>query len=322
MNLGGAVRLNKPAFCVIVILVLLLLYTYNYRDEPEKPVVNLRQLLTVSIKAAQNGGAEVVATKDHLIIENKGKTKEGVNDSVTTADFRSHCIMLATLKRSFPTLTIISEEAKTNCDTFYVEKNDAATVDDLVKPSAVDYVREEDITVWIDPLDATKEYTEKLYEYVTTMVCVAVKGKPVIGVIYKPFSKELSWAWVGKSHLLNVDTKSRGEDTRTRVVISRSHTGSLKEDLEKALDNPLIELKAGAGYKALEVAVGNADAYVHATAIKKWDVCAGNAIIAALNGKMTTRFGRYIDYAETDDVVNKDGIIATLKNHGYFVERA
>lgn len=37
------------------------------------------------------------------------------------------------------------------------------------------------------------------------MVCVAVKGEPIIGVIHKPFAKETSWSWLGKGKSENLN---------------------------------------------------------------------------------------------------------------------
>lgn len=73
------------------------------------------------------------------------------------------------------------------------------------------------------------------------------------------------------------------------------------------------------GYKALEVAYGNVDAYMHSTAIKKWDICAGNAIINAKGGQLTTKFNKKIDYSDTKNVKNDDGLIATLQKHDQFI---
>lgn len=58
---------------------------------------------------------------------------------------------------------------------------------------------------------------------------------------------------------------------------------------------------------------------MHSTAIKKWDICAGNAVIDAKGGQMTNKHNGRIDYSDTVNVKNEDGLIATLKNHENFL---
>lgn len=65
---------------------------------------------------------------------------------------------------------------------------------------------------------------------------------------------------------------------------------------------------------------GAADAYVHVTFIKKWDICAGNAIINAVGGKMTTLKGGLIDYSSAGSPGNEDGLLATLTDHKKFLD--
>lgn len=70
------------------------------------------------------------------------------------------------------------------------------------------------------------EKSEKLYHFVTTMVCVAIKGKPVIGVIHKPFSKSTSWAWV---------SKGKSDDLTTKQVIYSFIYDELIQDFCKTI---------------------------------------------------------------------------------------
>lgn len=71
----------------------------------------------------------------------------------------------------------------------------------------------------------------------------------------------------------------------------------------------------------LKVLSGEYDVYLHQTAIKKWDICAGNALLYALRGNMTTFAGEVIDYSDKDHVVNEKGLVASLKNHMSFLKR-
>lgn len=310
----GLKHVKIYAFILIIIVTIYMIVT----NKPSKDV-NLGFILNVALKAAENGGKEILKVKN-LNVMSKGKTKEGLQDSVTTADIQSHCSMLSLIEKHYPSIQIISEE-KVICnksdDNFHVKLEDFGVFDD-------EWVKENDIKIWIDPLDATYEFIEGLYKYVTTMVCITVKGNPIIGVIHKPFENITSWAWIGKEARSqdlyfnkNVNSLNR---TKERIIISRSHRGEIENVISEKLKKPYeIIVAAGAGYKTLEVAKNNADVYLHQTAIKKWDICAGDAILRALGGKMTDKYNNPIDYSDDINIVNENGLIATLKNHFEFL---
>ncbi|XP_048406320.1 inositol monophosphatase 3 isoform X2 [Stegostoma tigrinum] len=225
--------------------------------------VDLRQLLSLAIRAAEEGGKAVreVKESDSLHQRSKGKTKEGADEMVTSGDLLSHRRMTSLFSNTFPGIKLISEEH----DNAEVDKSLTWNyeIPTLIQESIdARMVPTKAITIWIDPLDATQEYTEDLKHFVTTMVCIAVRGKPIIGVIHKPFSK-----YTGYKVLSLLDTR---------------------EDIQP----------------------DSADLYIHVTFIKKWDICAGNAILKALGGQMTTIDGNNIDYSDSPS--NTGGLVATV----------
>lgn len=168
--------------------------------------------------------------------------------------------------------------------------------------------------------------TESLFQYVTTMVCVAIRGEPVIGIIHNPFTLKTVWAWkdvaVSESlRRIQDEPASRMAAVKNpKIIVSRSHSGDVKKMINTVFgETTPITIAAGAGYKVLEVVFGNATNYIHLTEIKKWDLCAGHAILNALKGQMTTLRNKPILYERNPETfVNKDGVIASLNNHNYY----
>ncbi|XP_031625053.1 putative inositol monophosphatase 3 [Contarinia nasturtii] len=342
MNLSGAVKINKCGVLILSVCVVIVFYyllfnnsmgSHRFRSHgflirnPNE--VDLRKLLIGSIQAAQYGGLEVlsVADADNIHAKTKGRTKEGANDPLTNADLKSHCVMEQGLKRLFSTVTIISEEdVHADCSETSHFELDPTVIDEDIHLQDDFLVNADDVTIWIDPLDATQEYTENLFQYVTTMVCVAIRGEPVIGVIHNPFSQKTFWAW--KDVAVSASLRKVKDEPvnkmaavkNPKIIASRSHSGDVEHLIKMSFgENTPIELAGGAGYKVLQVVFGNATNYVHLTEIKKWDLCAGNAILSALNGQMTSLKNQPILYErDPQTFVNKDGVIASLRNHPYY----
>lgn len=172
MNFSGTLRLNKFAcFSLVFFLFLIIYWKSSSSGAPtdQTDFVNLKSLLKAAIHAAERGGAKVTEGKNHALnIKSKGKTNEGANDPVTDADYASHCAMYYGLKKAFPKIEVVSEEhdtAGSDCEnepTINVEETP-------VSQRTIDYMYDEfvlakDITIWIDPLDATQEYTGEILE--------------------------------------------------------------------------------------------------------------------------------------------------------------
>lgn len=268
----------------------------------------------------------------NLHTKSKGKTHEGKDELLTEGDLKSHQMMVLQVSAKFPGLRIISEEKQApETDGYFLpfgELQDLLYADDIHNlPSS--QVNMESIVIWIDPLDATQEYTENLTEYVTTMACVAVNGVATIGIIHEPFTGETFWAWkdYGLSDslediILGYAEKPVRNSSKIRFIVSRSHAGDIQREVNKYYKKDYDMVSAGgSGYKIIQLIKGHADAYVHKTAIKKWDICAPNALInsisrGSINSAMTDLEGNTINYNDDGDVWNKKGILASVRiNH-------
>nr|XP_046263717.1 inositol monophosphatase 3 [Scatophagus argus] len=324
--------LGVAVFCLLGVGVIYHLYagvlSSRFAAFRQKRNVDLRDLLAVSVEAAVLGGREVKTVREEngLKEKSKGKTREGASEPLTMGDLQSHRKMFNLIKNTFPEVKVNSEEHDDVADKVAWNRDIPADILDKIDGGKV--VPAEGITVWIDPLDATQEYTENLVNYVTTMVCVAVDGKPVIGVIHQPFTGFTAWAFVGQGS--NMRPRSSYSISPPKVIVSRSHSGKVKSYIQGAFGNSTTIIEAGgAGYKVLSLletppsaagSIDQADVYVHITFIKKWDICAGAAILNALGGQMTTLKGEDIDYSGTP--VNKGGLVASVGvDHKAVLER-
>lgn len=156
---------------------------------------------------------------------------------------------------------------------------------------------------WIvDPLDGTKEFIKKNGEF-TVNIALVEEGRPVLGVIYVPVSKELYYGDVrqGKAWKVTVEDEAyvdqflieeneifpSNNDVKDiiRVVGSRSHmnddTMNYVEGLKQEYDSVEIVSK-GSSLKFCLVAEGKADVYPRFAPTMEWDTAAGQAICEAV----------------------------------------
>jgi len=68
------------------------------------------------------------------------------------------------------------------------------------------------------------------------------RGKPTIGVIYKPFEDTTAWGWVGpnlhsRAIQMGMSNLENNDASNTRLIVSRSHAGGVHDVASKAFGN-------------------------------------------------------------------------------------
>ena len=172
-----------------------------------------------------------------------------------------------------------------------------------------------DITVFVDPLDGTREFVEGRVWNVQVLVGVAVCGEATAGAVGLPFASGSSdseaavvYGMVGTGPPRVYGTRAPpadpvhgggdpGEGEQPLLVTGDDADGALTAAYAAALSGGGRRvLLGGTGQKCLAVAEGRADAAVMNLKSSSWDTCAPEALVRAAGGEFTDIFGERIVY--------------------------
>ncbi|KAM6279298.1 3'(2'),5'-bisphosphate nucleotidase 1 isoform 2-T2 [Porphyrio hochstetteri] len=251
--------------------------------------------------------------------------KTGANDLQTKADRLVQMSICASLARKFP-----KELSSNEVTEELIEDGHCEEILKKTCPAQYTGIKEEELVIWVDPLDGTKEYTEGLLDHVTVLIGIAYEGKAIAGVINQPYYNyeagagavlgRTIWGVLGIGAFgFQLTEAPAGKHI---IVTTRSHSSTLVNDCISALNPDSIIRVGGAGNKIIQLVEGKASAYVFASpGCKKWDTCAPEAILHAVGGKITDIHGNPFQYNKEVKHMNSAGVLATLRNYDYYASR-
>jgi 3'(2'), 5'-bisphosphate nucleotidase len=213
---------------------------------------------------------------------------------VTEADRRAEILILKALGEAFPDIPVVAEEA-----------------------SAADGVP---LSIGrrfflVDPLDGTKAFVRGEAHF-TVNIGLIEDGRPIAGAVAAPATGQV-WFTAPEGALTRHFGETGGRPIHVRapgeiVLALSSHT--LKPEQDQAL-------RARYGYnerramdssiKLCVIAEGGADLYPRHGATMEWDIAAGQAVLEAAGGRLTTPEGEPFVY----------GKVAEGFKNGWFVAR-
>uniref|UniRef100_A0A673HPR5 3'(2'),5'-bisphosphate nucleotidase 1 n=1 Tax=Sinocyclocheilus rhinocerous TaxID=307959 RepID=A0A673HPR5_9TELE len=280
--------------------------------------------------------------------------KTGANDLQTLADRLVQKSICASLSKSFPKVTIIGEEElpAEDAEEELLENGHSSLILQKSCPDQYASLKEEEVkrekkqyghnnikvTLFCEQINIfqhlmsahKKKHLFRLLDHVTVLIGIAYGGTAIAGVINQPFYNYQmgAGASLGRTLWGVLGLGAFGfqlqevPDGKRIVTTTRSHSNKLVIDAVQAMEPHDVIRVGGAGNKIIQLVEGKASAYVFASpGCKKWDTCAPEAILHAVGGKLTDMHGNAYRYDANVKHMNSAGVLATLRNHEYYLSR-
>ncbi|MGH6989440.1 MAG: 3'(2'),5'-bisphosphate nucleotidase CysQ [Stellaceae bacterium] len=235
------------------------------------------ELLDLAVRAALAAGPPIleIYAEDFVVRHKEDKSP------VTLADTRAEAVILERLEREAPEIAAIAEERVA-----------AAGAPGMIPAR-----------FWlVDPLDGTKEFVARNDEF-TVNIGLIEGTAPVLGVVYAP-ALDLLYVAAGPGTARRRRPDGSFEPIAARplpatgavILHSRSHINS-RRIAEFASDFPgASRAVAGSAIKFCHLAEGRADIYPRFGTTMEWDTAAGQAVLEAAGGSVTTLDGVPLAY--------------------------
>lgn len=178
----------------------------------------------------------------------------------------------------------------------------------------------------LDPLDGTRDFVAKRDNF--TVNIGLVKGQyPIAGVIYAPVHEKLYFSGNDAAYSLTIAPDgdldiSQAKRLRTQkadadgliVIASRSHRGEKTDQMIASL-NVKETIATASSYKFCLLAEGTADFYPRYGRTMEWDTAAGQAILEAAGGIVTTEDGTRFHYGKLERGLDNPSFIAAAADN-------
>ncbi|NDA46234.1 MAG: 3'(2'),5'-bisphosphate nucleotidase [Alphaproteobacteria bacterium] len=219
---------------------------------------------------------------------------------VCDADEQSEAVILAALRRLYPTIPIIAEEIASCGAAPCVERD----------------------FFLVDPLDGTQEFAQRNGEF-TINIAFIRDSKPLCGVIFAPAQNRLWMASPGHAEETYVAAGQAlpGPENRLRMhirsadrtaLLALTSRSNLNVETESFLSQCAHTHRSGFG-SALKfglLASGEADFYPRFGPTMEWDTAAGDAILRAAGGRIITQMGEDLRYGKSDQLYRNPNFLA------------